>query len=325
MSVAPPDGRVVCLGPCCLDLALLELSALPERRAAATADRLEAHPGGMANVAVGLARLGRRAHLETAIGDDRVGEQLQTLLAAEGVTVSAPRRGMRTDLTVCMPWGDDRALVGFRGAGAPPVPAADSVFWDPVVAVCVDISCGLDPRVRALVGRGIRLFGDVAWEPEQFCRDACLAALPALTAFLPNEAEALALAGTEDVAAAAGRLGDVVPTVVVKRGARGALARRGAEEVRVAPPPVAVVDSTGAGDVLDAGFVYGTLGDLDLEASVRLGCLAATFSVTRAGSSLSAPSWADLARFAQALPPHERRPWLDALAELSAARGGPGP
>jgi sugar/nucleoside kinase (ribokinase family) len=309
-----PEGRVVCLGPCCLDLALLELSALPERRAAATAGSLEAHPGGMANVAVGLARLGRSVHLETAIGDDRVGEQLQDLLAAEGVTVSAPRRGMRTDVTVCMPWGDDRALVGYRGAGTAEVPPAGSAFWDPVTAVCVDITCGLDPRLGALTGRGIRLFGDVGWDPEPFCRDACLAALPALTAFLPNEAEALMLTGTDDVTDAAARLSETVPTVVVKRGAGGALARRGVEQVRVTAPPVDVVDSTGAGDVLDAGFLSGTLRALDLEAAVRLGCLAATFSVTRPGSSLSAPTWADLVRFAETLPPHERQPWLDALA-----------
>lgn len=314
MSGARERGRVVCLGPCCLDLALLELSALPERQAAATAGSLEAHPGGMANVAVGLARLGRSVHLETAIGDDRVGDQLQALLAAEGVTVSAPRPGTRTDVTVCMPWGDDRALAGYRGAGAAGVPAADSSFWDPVAAVCVDISCGLDPRLRALEERGIRLFGDVAWEPEAFCRDACLAALPALAAFLPNEAEALTLTGAADVVTAAERLAEVVPTVVVKLGAAGALARRAAEQVRVSSPPVVVVDSTGAGDVLDAGFVSGTLAGLDLEASVRLGCLAATCSVTRPGSSLSAPTWAELAHFAETLPEHERGRWVDALS-----------
>lgn len=314
MSEPPEGGRVVCLGPCCLDLALLELSALPERRAAATAGSLEAHPGGMANVAVGLARLGRSVHLETALGDDRVGDQLQALLAAEGVTVSAPRAGTRTDVTVCMPWGDDRALASYRGGDAAGVPAADSAFWDPVTAVCVDISCGLDPRLRALADRGIRLFGDVSWEPEESCRDACLAALPALTAFLPNEAEALTLTGAGDVEAAARRLAEVVPTVVVKLGAGGALARRSGEQVRVTSPPVAVVDSTGAGDVLDAGFVSGTLAGLDLEAAVRLGCLAATFSVTRPGSSLSAPTWADLVHFAETLPEHERGHWLDALS-----------
>jgi sugar/nucleoside kinase (ribokinase family) len=310
--------RVVCLGPSCLDLVLHGMTALPGPGSPITAQAVSVNPGGMANVAVALRRLGSPVALASGIGDDSTGAQLRTMLEVEGVEAPPPREGS-TDLTLCMPWDGDRALVSYRGTASPFIPEIGSDYWDGVSAVCVDIGCGLDPRVRALTERGVRLFGDTGWEQEDFCRDNSLEALSAMTAFLPNQREALRLAHASDVWQAVDTLGELVPTVVVKLGARGVVARRGSERIDVEAPRVDAVDTTGAGDILDAGFLFGTLVGLSLEHALRLGCLAAAVSVTRPGSSLSAPTWDDIGGLVDAIAGSQRRRWAAALAAAREA------
>lgn len=311
----------LCVGASCVDLALIGLSAPPDPGRIVDAENVFSCPGGMANVAVAIHRLGGSARLASAIGDDRSGEILRAMLEVEGVEVLPPMRGARTDVTMCMPWAGERAMVSFRDITSPRMPDPDSPIWDDVDAVVIDVGCGLDPRIRAVAERGVALFGDMGWEQDRFCLDNCLEALPELTAFLPNQAQACALAETEDVDEAIDRLARLAPTVVVKLGPKGAAAASGGRRTAVEVPRVGVVDSTGAGDILDAGFVYGTLLGMDLERALRLGCLAAAVSVTRPGSSASAPTLAELGDFVASLPEAERRDWIAVIGDLRSAAG----
>lgn len=311
---------MVCIGQAPLDLVLREMSGLPAPTFPATARAVSANPGGMANIAVALSRLGVPVALASGVGDDRTGDQLREMLEAEGVVPPPQRPGTRTDLSLSMPFDGDRALVSFQGTAPSYAPAPDDPYWHGVDAVCFDVGCGIDPRVAALAPRGVALFGDTGWEEDRFCLDNCLRALPSLTAFLPNEMEALALTGTSGVEDAAAALAALVPIVVIKRGARGAIARRGNEVARVEAPPAVAIDTTGAGDILNAGFMFGWQAELSLEQSLRLGCLAATVSVTRPGSSLSAPTWRDLAQFVAALPEVVRGSWEPVLSTHTTDR-----
>jgi sugar/nucleoside kinase (ribokinase family) len=311
----------LCVGASCVDLALVGLTAPPVRGQIVDAENIFSCPGGMANVAVAIHRLGGTARLASAIGDDRSGEILRAMLEIEGVEVLPPMRGTRTDVTMCMPWGGERAMVSFRDATAPRMPDPDSPIWDNVDAVVIDVGCGLDPRIRAVAERGVALFGDMGWEQDRFCLDNCLEALPELTAFLPNQAQACALAETPDVDLAIERLAARAPTVVVKLGPRGATAASGGRRTTVEVPRVAAVDSTGAGDILDAGFVYGSLLGMDIDRALRLGCLAAAVSVTRPGSSASAPSLAELGAFVASLPEEERPEWAAVIDAVRTAVG----
>ncbi|MGH7919867.1 MAG: carbohydrate kinase family protein [Candidatus Dormibacteraceae bacterium] len=305
--------KVVCVGPVPLDLVVGGLDALPEKGRIAQGEAILASPGGMANVAVAIARLGQTVELVTAIGDDGVGDELCELLRAEGVLLPERRVGRRTDVTLSLPSGGDRAMVSFQHAGAVVAPDPASEYWSDVAAVCVDVGCGLDPRLRMLARRGIPVVGDAGDERDPFCRASCLEALGDLAAFLPNESEALALTGATDPDAALEHLRRRSATVVIKQGARGVLAQRGPECIAVPAPPATSVDSTGAGDILDAAFTVGVLRGLPLEDAAALGCLSATVSVTRAGSSLSAPTWDDLAAFVRELSGPEQTRWRAVL------------
>jgi sugar/nucleoside kinase (ribokinase family) len=78
--------------------------------------------------------------------------------------------------------------------------------------------------------------------------------------------------------------------VAVKLGARGALAQRGSERAAASSLPVAVVDTTGAGDTFDAGFVYGCLAGWELSRALRLGCVCGSLSTRAAGGTAAQPT-----------------------------------
>ncbi len=100
-----------------------------------------------------------------------------------------------------------------------------------------------------------------------------------------NEAELLQLAGHEDFDAAVGEIAGRVPTLVVTRSEKGAIAVRGGERASVPAEPIEkLVDTTGAGDLFAAGFLAGVARGLGLEQSLRLGAIAAAEVIQHYGA-----------------------------------------
>ena len=108
--------------------------------------------------------------------------------------------------------------------------------------------------------------------------------------FLPNEKEAVSLSGESDVDLAADRLGSRVEALAIKLGAEGALGVREGARVRVASIPVKVIDTIGAGDSFDAGFLFGYLNQWNLEKSLRLACVCGALSTQEAGGTNGQPT-----------------------------------
>lgn len=104
--------------------------------------------------------------------------------------------------------------------------------------------------------------------------------------FLQNEREACHTTGTQDLRVALESLSRLVPLVVVKRGPKGAVARRGNEQWEASPPAVAkVVDTVGAGDSFDAGFIHQFIRGASVEECLAFANLAGAYSTTRAGGT----------------------------------------
>jgi sugar/nucleoside kinase (ribokinase family) len=108
--------------------------------------------------------------------------------------------------------------------------------------------------------------------------------------FLPNEKEAVSLSGEANVDLAASKLGSKVETLAIKLGAAGALGVSVPQKVRVASIQVQVVDTVGAGDSFDAGFLYGYLHDWDLEQTLQLACACGALSTQKAGGTEGQPT-----------------------------------
>jgi sugar/nucleoside kinase (ribokinase family) len=100
-----------------------------------------------------------------------------------------------------------------------------------------------------------------------------------------NHVELAALTGTEDFEAGIAQLAPKVPTLVVTRGADGAVALRGGERAEVSAEPIEkVVDTTGAGDLFAAGFLHGHVGGRSLAECLTLGAVAAAEIISHFGA-----------------------------------------
>jgi sugar/nucleoside kinase (ribokinase family) len=103
--------------------------------------------------------------------------------------------------------------------------------------------------------------------------------------FFPNEREACALAGAASVDQAVERLKDKVNTLAVKLGPYGSIGATRGEKRQVPAFPVTVVDTVGAGDSFDAGFIYGFLLGWPLEKNLKVATVCGALSTTAAGGT----------------------------------------
>ncbi|TCC31553.1 carbohydrate kinase family protein [Kribbella sindirgiensis] len=254
-------------------------------------------PGGIANFAVALARLGLRTGMAAAFGADADGDRVWTYLTAEGIDLTLSRRlaGWQTPLTVALAYDNDRALVT---RGTSPLLSADELITTPPAARAVAAHIGSWPNewLARAKAAGSVVFADVGWDPTEQWDPAVLDQLQHCDVFLPNADEAMHYTRTDSPEQAMRRLAEQVPLVVVSNGAAGATALDASTGEQVVVPAYAVpaADTTGAGDVFAAGFIAATLWELPLAQRVRFAALAAALSVTRLGGADAAPRWADL-------------------------------
>jgi sugar/nucleoside kinase (ribokinase family) len=316
---AEPDasrvsGRVHVVGPVCFDLVFSGLSAAPRPGTEVRANYLGISPGGVANVAVALARLGLDVALSAVFADDAFGHYLWSALADEGVDLSCSVqvKDWNTPVTSSVAIDREREMVTYEEV--PPV-AVESLVPDEYRADAFVVSLAdADPAWLAQLHRHAPLvFADVAWDDDRLSSAGLLAGLAAVDVFLPNAAEALACTRSHSLDQAAATLAQGGPLVVVKDGGSGsmAMAPGGGSAVRAAAVPVDALDTTGAGDVFDAGFVYGSLAGWPLAQRLLFANLCASESVKLIGGSLAAPCWRDLTAFWRKLDDAELR------AELS--------
>lgn len=253
--------------------------------------------------AAGLARLGVDTVLVARVGADVFGDRTRELLRDAGVDVSAVRtvEEQPTGVSVILSAPEDRAILTLTGAlagvtaeevlaaaaGATHVHFA-SYFLTPGLAAAL-------PEVLAtLRERGVTTSLDTNWDPaEQWTGVAdCL---PLVDLLLPNAEEALALAaalgapavGAEarDAESAALALAALGPTVVVKNGAAGGLAVVGDTVLRAPGLALEVVDTTGAGDSFDAGFLAAWTAGKPPADALRWAAVAGSLSTRGAGGT----------------------------------------
>jgi sugar/nucleoside kinase (ribokinase family) len=264
--------------------------------------------GSAAITAVAAARLGLSVALVAAVGQDPAGEFMRGELARAGVDTSslAVRAAAPTGLTVVLTGGTDRAILTAAGAigslTASDVPAgllagARHVHVSSYFLMADSLGPGLAGLLAGARAAGATTSVDTNWDPSgRWGKDTRLrAALAQADLLLPNEAEALALSGQPDLAAAvrvlAGRAGGAA-RMVVKRGARGALCADRGGWWQVSLPPATPVDDTGAGDCFNAGLITGLLCGQNLPGAAALGCATGVLSTQAPGGTGSCPDLA---------------------------------
>jgi len=249
--------------------------------------------------ACGAARLGLKVAFVGVCGDDIFGRFMLDEMNARGVDTSGVlvRPGGETGLSVILNRGADRAILTHSGL-IPALTAAD--VTDSLLrrarhlhVASYFLQTALQPGLPGLFARahafGLTTSLDTNWDPSATWRGFD-ELLRRVDVFLPNENEALALTGTKEVESAIQRLNESCKVVAIKLDTDGAIARRGRETARAPAIPVEVVDTVGAGDTFDSGFLYGFLNGWGLEKTLRLAAACGSLSTRRAGGTAAQPT-----------------------------------
>ena len=150
-------------------------------------------------------------------------------------------------------------------------------------------------RVRAMGDVTVSL--DAGWDVSGEWYEGIFDLMPMIDVLFMNETECLHYTRCDTAEDGARKLANHAGMAVVKLGSRGAMAARGGE-VQFAPAyRVTAVDTTGAGDSFNAGFVYGYLSGMDLLGSLRCGNACGAMSVTRLGGNTGFPDRAALEKW----------------------------
>lgn len=256
--------------------------------------------------ACGAARLGLKVAFIGVCGDDVFGRFMLDEMAQRGVDVGnvIVKKGGSTGLSVIFNRGTDRAILTHLGLIADLEAAAigDHLLRQArhLHVASYFLQTRLQPGLVGLFHRahtlGLTTSLDTNYDPAGKWQGFD-ELLPASDILFTNETEAKSLTGTTDAMTAADILGQKVKMAAIKLGAAGALGVRGKQLARVDSIPVQVVDTVGAGDSFDAGFVYGFLNNWEMEKTLRLACVCGALSTRGAGGTAMQPSLAEAETF----------------------------
>lgn len=249
--------------------------------------------------ACGAARLGLKVAFVGVVGDDLYGRFMLNALQERGIdtTHCLIDPDLQTGFTVILAKPDgDRAMLTFPGTIAtlqatqvnPELLGQTRHLHVGSYFLLDSLRPGLPELFQAARAHGVTTSLDTNWDPQE--RWACNTILPHCDLLLPNEAEAMKLAGREDLETAVAHLSTIVPTLAVKCGADGGLGYQEGERVELRPFPVQIVDTVGAGDSFNAGFLYGFIHHWPLAQSLALALACGSLSTQAAGGTTAQPT-----------------------------------
>src|SRR5579862_8182483 len=291
-----PRFDVTIAGELNLDLILYGLPIELPRERELLANRMMLTLGSSsAIVAHNLAALGSRVGFQSRIGTDELGEIALKRLSAGGVDTSLVRRSenANTGLTVILQHDPWRNILTYSGT------IAELSLTDLDLKYLSDsrhfhlssfylqssLRSDVSELLRHLKAAGLTTSLDTNDDPEDRWADDLRDVFRYVDVFLPNEREARKIARTENTDEAIAILSGMVPTLVVKLGTKGAMARQGNKEFRSSAIPVTVVDPVGAEDSFDAGFLHQYIHGSDVAVFLEWGNLAGALSTTRPGGT----------------------------------------
>ena len=249
--------------------------------------------------ACGAARLGLKVAFIGVCGDDVFGRFMLDEMQKRDVDVSnvIVRADGQTGLSVILNRQSDRAILTHPSliAELEASDISDALLYKSrhlhVASYFLQtkLQHGLPALFRRARELGLTTSLDTNYDPTE--RWAGFDELLSVTdVFLPNQTEALSITETTDVELAAKQLAQKAKLVAIKLGADGALACSRSEISKAPSILVNVVDTVGAGDSFDVGFMYGYLNNWPMEKSLRLACVCGALSTQQAGGTNGQPS-----------------------------------
>nr|WP_281070802.1 carbohydrate kinase family protein [Oceaniglobus trochenteri] len=230
-----------------------------------------------------MQRLGLATAMCALVGDDDHGRFCRDALEREGVDHGGVRvrAGRATGITVSLSYDSDRLLLTRYGTmtefGAGDIDPALLRATRHVHCGSFFIQTGLQPDLPDLFSearaRGCTTSLDLGWDPaETWDRGALERVLPHTDVVLPNRVELLAATGCDSIETALARMhGMGAREIAVKLGAEGSVLSVDGTLCRHAGFPIVPVDTTGAGDAFNAGYIRARLADEPFDDRLALG------------------------------------------------------
>ncbi|MGU3574555.1 carbohydrate kinase family protein [Brucellaceae bacterium C25G] len=278
-------GRIYC------DLIFTGLEALPELGKETFAQDMKITAGGGAFItAAHLEHQGRTCALLARLGLDPLSVGILPELIATGADLRFLERCETAgpQVTVASVLKNDRAFLSRRAGTALPSTLEDALDWDLAghlhIAEYATLHEIPDLIVRAKA-KGLTVSLDPSWDETLIYDQALLKACEGADIFLPNREEALAITGHDDPAAALDVLGAHFPCVVLKGGADGAWLRAGDLHLHQTAETVTVIDTTGAGDAFNAGFIDSWMKGASESEALNAGITCGSLAVQAAGGA----------------------------------------
>lgn len=299
-------GDVIGFGALNMDK-IYSVDRIPQKDDEVFVTGLETHPGGSAaNTVMGLARLKMKAGLIGKLGKDDEGDLILQDFQKEGIDTTGIIRseGRSGSAMVLVDREGNRSII------------VDSGVNDTIS--CGEINLDYISNFKLLhltsfiCQRGDESFerqsklvedfqGTISFDPGMVYARRGVKGLRELLKstkiFMPNAAELRVLTG-ENYRQGAARILEEGPSVVaVKLGRKGCYITDGDQEVEVPSDPVSAVDTTGAGDAFNAGFIFGYLRGFDLKKCGELGNTVAGHCIQYKGARKGLPYLEDISQF----------------------------
>jgi sugar/nucleoside kinase (ribokinase family) len=257
--------------------------------------------GGAAITACALARLGRTVSLIGVVGEKEM-PWIERRLADFGVSDAGLRKGPgRTGTTISVSSKVDRSFFTYVGENTEleEYLAHDSILEHLMQArhvhFAMPITSGLAMQLLGKLAAAncttsLDVGHQVVWLRDKENLKTC----SAVCYLLPNEREARIISAGDALAYLEFTRREHWPSGVVKMGAAGAIMRSDSGPLVAHSPEVDVVDTTGAGDAFDAGFIDGLLDDQDGAECMRRGCICGGLSTRVRGALRGLPTREEL-------------------------------
>jgi len=299
--------RVVVAGELNVDLIFSGEHAEPRAGTETIADEFLMTLGSASAIcASGLARLGTAVAFVGRVGCDVWGDHCLAALSSAGVDVTRVVRdaSIATGVTASITSPRERALVTFTGTSQVAADDLDDRVLDGVAHVHVS-SFYLQPSLGRVCAdflaratrRGCTTSLDPGFDPAERWDGGLRDALRHVDLFFPNEIELARIGGHSDPEASVRALENGRTRTVVKLGRDGCLTLVDGIAVRVPAFTIAAVDTTGAGDSFNAGYLHAFLEGRAPADCLRYGAACGALSTRGLGGTTTQPTLPELEQF----------------------------
>lgn len=291
-----------------IDVVVPGVESLPEPGSEVDVPVMETFVGGGAALfTLGLAKLGLKPVFQGSIGKDMYGEYIRNLFKDLGVDdcLLLDSDTKKTGISISFTTEKDRCFLTYRGTNEgislkymdlEKLPGAKHVHVTGYEGATNHAEY-LDMLTKIHAMGDVTVSFDVGWDMTGVWYEGIFDLLPMIDVLFMNETECQHYTRCDDIETGARRLAEKAGMAVIKLGKTGAMAIKDGEKFFAPSYKVQAVDTTGAGDSFNAGFVYGFLQGLPMEQCLKCGNGCGALSVTKLGGNTGFPFRAELEKW----------------------------